>query len=149
MMSRLCDFKLACHLFTSLPGWYFLLILFYFGGFFFFCFPFPSFFLVSLFVCLSARVHKSHKITRFHKIWWKSGARAKKILVMIQIMFYKKQSSGLGRRLVKIWYLWKYKERKITEVHVCIVCVCGDECVESRGMRILQSQSERNCDIWL
>lgn len=121
---------------------------FFLGDFFSFVFLFLLFF-VSLFVCLSARVHKSHKITRFHKIWWKSGARAKKILVMIQIMFYKKQSSGLGRRLVKIWYLWKYKERKITEVHVCIVCVCGDECVESRGMRILQSQSERNCDIWL
>lgn len=145
MMSRLCDFKLACHLFTSLPGWYFLLILFYFGGFFFFCFPFPSFF--CQFVCVS--VSKSTQKPQNHKIWWKSGARAKKILVMIQIMFYKKQSSGLGRRLVKIWYLWKYKERKITEVHVCIVCVCGDECVESRGMRILQSQSERNCDIWL
>lgn len=52
MMSRLCDFKLACHLFTPLPGWYFLLILFYFGGFFFFCFPFPSFLVVS-FVCVS------------------------------------------------------------------------------------------------
>lgn len=98
--------------------WFYFIL----GDFFSFVFLFLLFF-VSLFVCLSARVHKSHKITRFHKIWWKSGARAKKILVMIQIMFYKKQSSGLGRRLVKIWYLWKYKERKITEVHVCIVFV--------------------------
>lgn len=64
MMSRLCDFKLACHLFTSLPGWYFLLILFYFGGFFFFCFPFPSFF--CQFVCVS--VSKSTQKPQNHKI---------------------------------------------------------------------------------
>lgn len=51
MMSRLCDFKLACHLFTPLPGWYFLLILFYFGGFFSFVFLFLLFLSVCLCVC--------------------------------------------------------------------------------------------------